>query len=312
MNKKILIFIKVLVTVGLIAWILDRVEISNTMLFLRNSSPEYFLAALLILVTQSLLAVQRWRRVLLQLKVELSFIHALRYLWIGLFFNQTLPSSIGGDALRGYYLCKDGVTLGTSMLGVLLDRFFGMVGLILLGIITLPLLFHWVDNPVAEWGMIIVVLGGVAAIIAMLVLDLLPDRLSHWRIIRGLFALAREGRRQLFSLSPGLILMFSSIIIHLLSVLVVIVLSMGLGVEIAWWGILLVIPLTTLLTTIPISIAGWGVREGIVVMGLGYVGVEAEVALALSILYGLSMLLMALPGGVVWLTLRNSNPEIPG
>ncbi|MBT3197021.1 MAG: flippase-like domain-containing protein, partial [Gammaproteobacteria bacterium] len=286
MNKKILIFIKVLVTVGLIAWILDRVEISNTMLFLRNSSPEYFLAALLILVMQSLLAVQRWRRVLLQLKVELSFVHALRYLWIGLFFNQTLPSSIGGDALRGYYLCKDGVTLGTSMLGVLLDRFFGMVGLIMLVIITLPLLFHWVDNPVAEWGMIIVVLGGVAAIIAMLVLDLLPDRLSHWRIIRGLFALAREGRRQLFSLSPGLILMFSSIIIHLLSVLVVIVLSMGLGVEIAWWGILLVIPLTTLLTTIPISIAGWGVREGIVVMGLGYVGVEAEVALALSILYG--------------------------
>ncbi|MBT7308889.1 MAG: flippase-like domain-containing protein [Gammaproteobacteria bacterium] len=312
MNKKILIFIKVLVTVGLIAWILDRVEISNTMLFLRNSSPEYFLAALLILVMQSLLAVQRWRRVLLQLKVELSFVHALRYLWIGLFFNQTLPSSIGGDALRGYYLCKDGVTLGTSMLGVLLDRFFGMVGLIMLVIITLPLLFHWVDNPVAEWGMIIVVLGGVAAIIAMLVLDLLPDRLSHWRIIRGLFALAREGRRQLFSLSPGLILMFSSIIIHLLSVLVVIVLSMGLGVEIAWWGILLVIPLTTLLTTIPISIAGWGVREGIVVMGLGYVGVEAEVALALSILYGLSMLLMALPGGAVWLTLRHSNPEIPG
>jgi uncharacterized membrane protein YbhN (UPF0104 family) len=52
--------------------------------------------------------------------------------------------------------------------------------------------------------------------------------------------------------------------------------------------------------TIPISIAGWGVREGIMVMGFGYLGVPPEQALALSILYGLLLLVVAIPGVIIW------------
>ena len=85
------------------------------------------------------------------------------------------------------------------------------------------------------------------------------------------------------------------------SVFAVIALSEGLSLEIEWLGIFLIIPLVTLFMLIPISIAGWGIREGVMVIGLGYLNVQSEQALALSILYGLSMLTISLPGGIVWL-----------
>jgi len=56
---------------------------------------------------------------------------------------------------------------------------------------------------------------------------------------------------------------------------------------------------------VPISIAGWGVREGIMVVGFGYLGVASEASLALSILYGLSILVVALPGGIIWMFKRS-------
>ena len=64
---------------------------------------------------------------------------------------------------------------------------------------------------------------------------------------------------------------------------------------------LLVVPITNLLTALPISIAGWGVREGVMIAGLGYLNVSAEAAFALSILYGILMLVVSLPGLFAWI-----------
>ena len=60
-------------------------------------------------------------------------------------------------------------------------------------------------------------------------------------------------------------------------------------------------PLASLLMTVPISIAGWGVREGVMIIGFGFLGVTPESALAISLLYGLIMLVISLPGVVIWL-----------
>jgi hypothetical protein len=77
--------------------------------------------------------------------------------------------------------------------------------------------------------------------------------------------------------------------------------SIGLGLSIEWGGFLLMVPLVGLMMVVPISIAGWGVREGVMVVGFGYLGVAPEAALALSILYGLLILAIALPGGAIWM-----------
>jgi len=69
-----------------------------------------------------------------------------------------------------------------------------------------------------------------------------------------------------------------------------------------------------LILTIPISIGGWGVREGAMVTAFALVGVPGEGALVLSLLFGVIGLVVSLPGGIVWLMMRGKNDEamIPG
>ena len=307
MNKKLLIAFKILFSTGLFVLIINSLDFSGTIKLLKTTNLNFFFVAMLIIALQIIIANIRWQIVLNNFKFKLSYMTTLRYLWIGLFFNQALPSSIGGDALRGYYLSRSGANLKNSTLGVLLDRFFGFIGLVALVLIVVPLLFSRLDGLAAQWEIIFVIFGMLSVLSVVFTLDLLPYDFSNWKIIRGLYALSFEVRKMFFSKTPGIILLLLSISIHTFSIIAVLILSEGLGLEIAWLGIVLVVPLATLFMLIPISIAGWGVREGVMIVGLGYLNVLPEQALALSILYGLLMLITALPGGIIWLFSSHPN-----
>jgi uncharacterized protein (TIRG00374 family) len=239
----------------------------------------------------------------------LDYKNTLQILWSGLFFNQAMPSSVGGDVIRGYYLKKQGITLGRATLGVLMDRLFGMVGLLLLVVASLPLLFELINDSIARSGVLFIALGISLALLFIFFTDKLPGNFSHLKVIRGFYSLSQDGRHCISKNYNGLIIIIISILIHLISVVTVMTMAIGLGINVEWSGFLLIIPLVTLMMVVPISIAGWGVREGVMVVGFGYLGVAPEAALALSILYGLLMLVVALPGGVVWALKRNHTPN---
>ena len=78
-------------------------------------------------------------------------------------------------------------------------------------------------------------------------------------------------------------------------------LSLGMGVGLTLSGAFIIVPITTLIMVLPISISGWGLREGAMIVGMGYLDIPAESAFALSLMYGILLLLIALPGGILWL-----------
>jgi uncharacterized membrane protein YbhN (UPF0104 family) len=293
--------IKILLSIALLLFITNKFDVSGVIQLLKNVNFNFLYIAILVFVFQIIIASIRWKIILNNFNFELTYMQVLRYLWIGLFFNQALPSSIGGDALRGYYLRRNGGSIRDSTIGVLLDRVFGMVGLVIMVILVTPLLINKLDNLTAQWGGALILALTLGIIIVVFVLDLLPFKLANWRLVHGLYALSSSARKMLFSNNPGIILVTLSITIHLFSILAVIILSESLLLEIEWLGIFIIIPLVILFMLIPISIAGWGVREGVMIVGLGYLGVQPEQALTLSILYGLLMLIISLPGGVIWL-----------
>lgn len=265
-------------------------------------------------IFQILVAVYRWHEVLFHQGIQIHFTKLLRFFWMGLFFNQVLPSSVGGDALRGYYLCREGVSLGQASIGVLLDRLFGMLGLVILVLVMIPSFYGLILDEGARLGVLAGATVALAAIGALFMLDRLPPFMMRWRVARGLSKLASDARRQVFSMNPGIRLVALSTGIHFVSIIVVGVLARAMGLEIAWAGLLVLVPLATLFMMMPVSIAGWGVREGIMVFGLAHFGVDAAQALALSILYGMLLLAVALPGGLIWLvnghSFGRSTPEI--
>jgi uncharacterized protein (TIRG00374 family) len=301
MNKKITILLKVIISLGLISFLVNQVDFNKIINILKNVDITMIIYTIILLTIQVFIATTRWQLVLKCQKIMLKYKNTLQILWSGLFFNQAMPSSVGGDVIRGYYLKKQGMTLGRATLGVLMDRLFGMVGLVVLVLASLPLLFELVNDPIARSGVLLIALSVTLALLFVFFTDKFPGNFSHLRVIRGFYSLSQNGRHCIAEYYHGLVILIISVLIHLVSVVAVMTMAIGLGLDIEWGGLLLMVPLVGLIMVVPISIAGWGVREGVMVVGFGYLGVAPEAALALSILYGLLVLIVALPGGIIWM-----------
>ncbi len=295
------ILLKAGITLGLFYALVTRIDLNATVGLMAATDWRSVLGIVGVMVLQVIVAVFRWYRIMISKGVHISVRRSARYFWLGLFFNQLLPSSIGGDAIRGYCLVRDGQSVGRATLSVLLDRILGMAGLVVLIALAIPYAMNLINNPEMQWGMMSALLVVIAGFIAILFIDIFTRRFSSWRVMKGLTTLASDAR-QLLGSRQGLGLVLFSVLIHILSIVVVGMLSSALSIKVDWIALTIIVPITTLLITIPLSIAGWGVREGVMVVGLGYVGIAPEEALALSILYGLLTLVVALPGVLAWLT----------
>ena len=295
------ISLKAGITLGLFYALVTRIDLNATVGLMAATDWRSVLGMVGVMVLQVIVAVFRWHRIMISKGVHISVRRSARYFWLGLFFNQLLPSSIGGDAIRGYCLVRDGQSLGRATLSVLLDRILGMAGLVVLIALAIPYAMNLINNPEMQWGMMSALLVVIAGFIAILFIDIFTRRFSSWRVMKGLTTLASDAR-QLLGSRQGLGLVLFSVLIHILSIVVLGMLSSALSIKVDWIALIIIVPITTLLITIPLSIAGWGVREGVMVVGLGYVGIAPEEALALSILYGLLTLVVALPGMLAWLT----------
>ena len=86
-----------------------------------------------------------------------------------------------------------------------------------------------------------------------------------------------------------------------ISIFVLYILAISLGITIDFLTSFALFAIVIFSMLIPISIAGWGVREGVMVVLLGLIGISSESALALSILYGIILTIVGLMGGIFWL-----------
>ena len=137
--------------------------------------------------------------------------------------------------------------------------------------------------------------------IVLLFLDRLPTKYFHWSFVNGFGLLAADTRRVfLFPINAFKAITWS-LMGHINIALMVFLLGISIGLEITWFDCMVLMPPVLLVMTLPISIAGWGVREQAMVAAFALVNVPGEGALALSIMFGLLGLIIGLPGGIVWL-----------
>lgn len=243
----------------------------------------------------------RWSQILEAMGYRLAFRITFPIVLIGLFFNLTLPSSVGGDVVRMWKAHRAGLPGATAIVSVLIDRMVGLGALLLLILAALPVLFSLISNRTAQGGVLLLLGLGLLGFAVAVMLDRLPLALSRFRIVRGIVRLSADLRRVLLVPRWAAPTVLLSLINQGGAVAVVTILAKGLGLPVGWLQCLLVVPLALLATVVPISVAGWGVREGAFVAGFGFVGVPASGALALSVLFGLLNTLVYLPGGLVWL-----------
>lgn len=301
-RRHIMLALKLVVSVALVGYLLEQVGVEDALDQMLQLDPVWFLVSLGVASLQMVIGVLRWKVVLNALGSALPWMTALRFMYIGSFFNQALPSSVGGDAVRGFLAYKDGMSVRNAVNGVLIDRVVTVLALVALAAVMVPIgaskleEADWI-GPVV-WFVTAAAVGGTAL---LMVLDRLPERFTHLRVVQGMTALAHDIRSVLLKFPDNFASLSVSVLGHVNLSAVVFVLAIGLGIELSIIDCLLLFPPVLLFQTIPISVAGWGLRESAMVALFSLIGISDDSILVLSILYGLIMILISLPGVVIWL-----------
>ena len=252
-------------------------------------------ATALILVTITL-HTKRWLVVLSARGYSWRFRSAFREMWIGYFFNQLLPSSVGGDGVRALRLYRSGMPTAMAVRVVLTERVFGFIACTLLGVLAVPAMLVLAPEAPATAAVGATVALGLIGILVLWMADSPVFRFLPKRILREVRLLGDAVRNKDCSAAA----MALSLAMQLCIASAVGVLSVGLGLHANPLLVALLFQPVTLITLLPVTMAGWGIREGALVAVLAAVGVPTSDALALSLCFGAIVLFASLPG---WLFL---------
>lgn len=301
-RQTLVVLVKVAVSAALVAFLVNRVQFGPLIERFQNVAPGWVALALAIFLFQ--LAITGWRYALIVrvLGLALPLFEAVRLFFIGHFFSQTLPSAIGGDAVRAYLTMRQGMSWGRALSAVLCDRAVGMLVLLFIATATIPIFLARIGDPMLR---LFCVVPALAAATGLAVLAVARDErmawLTRWRVVRPFTVLVGDLRRVILASGESARIVAISLAAQLCTITSIWMLGLGLRLDIAYQDCLILIPPILVVTLVPISIAGWGIREGAMIFGFALVGVPEADALALSVATGLLQIVAGIPGGLVWL-----------
>lgn len=296
-----MVVLRLCVTFGLLWFMATKIDISHAGGLISRAPTVLLLAAVTALVATTPINALRWRAFLAPGPPLPTTFTLLKILLVGIFFNQVLPSGIGGDAVRAWRCRILGIRLGAAVRSILLERASGYSVYVALYAVGLPRLLQAIADSRQRHALLLVLVVCVAGLAALLVLDKLPGAISRIPLMAWLAELAVAGRRfcaDPWRLAANLILSASSVGLTVFGFKLA---GDAVGVHLAYSTWLVVVPPIALIQLVPISLAGWGVREVVLVTLLGAFGIPPANALAASLLFGLCQIAIALPGGLVWL-----------
>jgi uncharacterized membrane protein YbhN (UPF0104 family) len=233
----------------------------------------------------------------------MPFHAAFRFTMIGTFFNQTLPSTVGGDIVRTWFLARAAGHWKAAVYATFVDRAVGLIWLAVLVLVCLPWSLAIISNPVGQAAITLIGIAGVTGPIAIVTIaQILKGRVQRWPVMQHVADIAVALHRAAASRHPGITVAGLSVTIHLLTVSVTWCGAQAIGAQFDPGDALLLIPPVTLVSAVPISIAGWGVREGAMVAAFVYAGLPEGDGLAVSVLYGAQLFTIGCLGGLLWVS----------
>ncbi|GGY85467.1 lysylphosphatidylglycerol synthase transmembrane domain-containing protein [Marinobacter zhanjiangensis] len=290
------------VTLAVLAFVLWLVDLGEVADQLRSVALPWLLLALLVTPLQVVISAWRWHYTVARLGGHIPLGHAIGEYYLATMVNQLMPGGVAGDAGRALRHRGNGNDTTLAVHGVMIERLSGQLVLLLL---VLPMVMVWLPvlrPPVPGLFLIPGVL--VAGLLLWSLLQAPAVQQWWWRFREDL-------SRALLNLSALPIQLASSLLVIGSYLLVFWCLAMGLGLEVARSNPWLLLALCTVLLMamlIPLTIAGWGVREGAAALIWPLAGLEAGQGVALSVSYGLLVLVSSLPGAL-FLFNDQKNPD---
>jgi uncharacterized protein (TIRG00374 family) len=307
MNIKPLTILKTGVSVSILAIVFTQVDWNQLKTQLGLLSLPFVAFIFFYYTACQWLSCLRWQIILKATGHRISIRQLLRYYFVGMFLNNFLPGAFGGDVYRIYQVAQTSNDAEVGLVSVFLERFSGLVALSGLAIFGLPFAFHLI----ARWDVILLFLICVAALVGAALLIASPQ-LLRWTA-PGLARLGLSQLTQRFAKIQHLLRQFahhpSALILSLglsLALMLAIVyyhylIAQQLHILVSYFELIVFIPIITVVTLLPISLGGLGIKEGLWIYLFSRVGISIEQALLLSLTMTGLALMISLPGGVILL-----------
>lgn len=295
--------IKIFISVSILIVLFFRIDQGNEHFW--TDFTQYFHAsawayATLFILAQMVLLSLRWQYLLNIGKRHLNFMDALNVNLTSQLANLIFITSVGGILVRIALSAQHGASIFKSLIATVFDRLMTLSALLVFSALFLPNLSFYVDSKTfATLSIYISVFTLTMFIFAPLFLNLVVFRMPQIALLKGRL---RYGLRYLKSLLNNPILCGKLTVISLAAQLsffaAVYMLVLSNDLPLSFMQLMIVLPVISLIAALPISIGGWGVREGAFVFFLAKLGVPMEAALLISIQVGLIGMLATVLAGM--------------
>jgi uncharacterized membrane protein YbhN (UPF0104 family) len=284
---------RLIITLALVAWVGWRTDWPSVAAAFAGLRIELWLAAVGMLVLTQMLSAWRWQALARPFGFERQVKQLASYYLIGMYFNLLLPTTVGGDVVRAWYLDNGSGQRLSAFVAVFVDRFSGLVvllGLACVGLVLSPLtLPGWIAWFV--WG------TACTAAAAIALAPWLARTGSRWASPLQKVQLALTALRAPRLLASSTIL---SIGVQTGNVLLVWLIGLSVSADVPWSYYFIMVPMVSLLTMLPVSINGIGVREYTTALFLAPLGVADGTAKTVAVLWFAVFLAVSFLGGLVY------------
>jgi uncharacterized membrane protein YbhN (UPF0104 family) len=289
------------ISVVLLGWVAYKTDWGKFSQVFSSLRLELWLAGVGLYALAQTISSRRWQIITRALGFTQGMGELTRFYFIGTYFSLLLPTSVGGDVVRAWYLDNRSGRRLTAFLSVFLDRLSGLIVLLAMGCLAVlfsPIrLESWIIWSV--WGMT------ACAAIGLVTLPLVAGwmRLGEARVQQIKIALGLLRQPRLLAGTT-----FLALIVQALNVVIVWLVGQALHVDIPSAFYWILTPMVSLLTMLPITVAGTGIRELSTAWLLAPLGVGHDLAVSLALLWFAVFAAVSLMGGVVYLVGRSAPP----
>lgn len=305
MKKTLFTVLRIIITAGIMIFIFSKLEVSESFEIIMDSNMIYLLISVLFMLGLSFIIALRWHQILKAYGFSVTLIKIFRVYMIAFFFNNFLPSTVGMDVVRGAYIVKKKENLADVISTILLERWIGMLGIILY-VTIIPLIFL---NSINLSYFIYVSAGGMIISLIFIIavwndavygfMSNLFSRITWLNIgnrINALYLSLRTIRKHMHLFVINLLL---SVLIQVFFVFANYFIVLGQGLDITFVQLLIYVPLISIISMIPVTINGIGLRDWayITFFGLGM----KEQAFSLSLTFFILLTVMSLIGGLMFI-----------
>ena len=299
----ILLFLRVGISFAVLFWLYYSLGSDALIQAWEKTDLCLFGGAVFVQILSYLLGSFRWQILLRGGGVQVPFLTAFQPYYLGLFLNQFLPTSVGGDVVRVYTLYKQGYAGEGLAASAIIDRLIGLLALLILASLAV-ILSEKNLVPEAVETIVIITLSALLACALLFFIFPVPYSLVVWaskfdpHTLLGRFLRVLRVCRTYKGSSVLLVCSLSlSFLLQGLMILVYVILAQALGLDISLTIFLIAVPLVFVATALPLSIGGLGVREGVFVAVLGLFGVGIVPSGQLASVYLIALWLSVVPGG---------------